>query len=187
MGVLIYLFRKNLNFFPNNILLKRLAYAWIMQNVLLTLSVALRNARYIDFHGLAYKRIGVIIFLIFTLYGLWTMYRKVRECKSIYFLLEKNAWVVYSVLLLTCVINWDVLITRYNLFVETKGAIDKTFLLRTVSDKNLPLLEENLDLLKSKKSYPEVSDTLVDEWLQDKRARVYRKKRKQTWKSWTLQ
>lgn len=184
MGVLIFLFRKNLNFYPNNTLLKRLAYSWIAQNVLLTLSVGVRNARYIDFHGLAYKRIGVVIFLILTLYGLWTMYRKVRDRKSIYFLLEKNAWAVYFILLLSCAVNWDVLITRYNLFVETKGAVDKTFLLRSVSDKNLSLLEENVDLLKSKESYPEVSDVLVEEWLKDKRERFNRKKKRETWKSW---
>jgi len=187
MGVLIYLFRKNINFFPNNALLKKLAYAWIAQNALLTLSVGVRNARYIDFHGLAYKRIGVVIFLILTLYGLWTMYRKVRDRKSIYFLLERNAWAVYFILLLSCAINWDVLITRYNLFVETKGAIDKTFLLNTVSDKNLDLLEENVDLLKSKNSYPEVDNALVDKWLENKRERYERKKGRLSWKSWHLE
>jgi len=186
MGVLIYLFRKNINFYPDNALLKKLAYAWILQNALLTLSVGLRNARYIDFHGLAYKRIGVVIFLILTLYGLWTMYRKVRDRKSIYFLLERNAWAVYFVLLLSCAVNWDVLITRYNLFVETKGAIDKTFLLRTVSDKNLSLLEENTDLLKSKLSYPEVDDARIDEWLRDKRKRLIRKQKRLSWKSWYM-
>jgi len=184
MGVLIYLFRKNLNFFPNNTLLKRLSYLWIAQNVLLTLSVGLRNARYIDFHGLAYKRIGVVIFLILTLYGLWMMYRKVRERKSIYFLLEQNAWAVYFVLLLACAVNWDVFITRYNLFTETKGAIDKTFLLRTVSDKNLYLLEENIGILKSKVSYPEVEDAIVDKWLENKQKRYDRKRNRMTWKSW---
>lgn len=187
MGILLYLFRKNINFFPGNALLKKLAYAWIAQNVLLTLSVGVRNARYIDFHGLAYKRIGVVIFLLLTIYGLWTMYQKVRDRKSIYFLLEKNAWAIFFVLLLASAVNWDVLITRHNLFTETKGAIDKTFLLRTVSDKNLSLLEENLDLLKSKRSYPELDDTTVDKWLNSKRKRFDRKKNRLTWKSWYLE
>ena len=187
MGILLYLFRKNLNYYPNNSLLKNLSYAWIAQNILLTLSVGVRNARYIDFHGLAYKRIGVFIFLVLTVYGLWTMYCKVRDRKSIYFLLEKNAWAIYFVLLLASAINWDVLITHHNLFARTKGAIDKTFLLRNVSDKNLSLLEENLDLLKSKESYPEVDDDLVDVWLERKQASVKRGKEGKTWKSWYLE
>ena len=66
MGVILYFFRRNLNFYPSNQWLKRLAYAWIIQNAILVISVALRTWYYIDATGLAYKRIGVLIYLCVT-------------------------------------------------------------------------------------------------------------------------
>src|SRR5690606_26372282 len=63
MVVLLYLFRGNLNFHPRNATLKRLATVWVVQNFILGISVFLRNWHYISFHGLAYKRVGVIVFL----------------------------------------------------------------------------------------------------------------------------
>ena len=80
--IVLYYFRGNLNFYKNNIWLKRLSYAWIMQNAILAISVGIRNYWYIYYYSLAYKRIAVIVFLILTLYGLYTVYQKVKDKKS---------------------------------------------------------------------------------------------------------
>jgi len=64
MLVLLYYFRANLNFFPNNRFLQKIAYLWIGQNAVLATSLLIRNVRYIQDFGLAYYRIGVLIFLL---------------------------------------------------------------------------------------------------------------------------
>lgn len=186
MGVLLYFFRKNLNFYPRNNHLVLGAYIWIIQNVLLAISVGIRNYRYIDFHGLAYKRIGVIVFLILVFYGLWTMYLKVRDRKSLYFLFSKNTWALYFILLICSCINWDIAITKYNLTVPTKGAVDVQFMLKTVSDKNLYLLKEQRDQLQFLTSFPIVNEKGIDHLLLQKEMFFKLRTEKLSWPSWNL-
>jgi hypothetical protein len=63
LGILIYYFRSNQNFYPKNGFLKAAAYLWLVQNAVLSVSVLIRCGYYISEYGLAYKRIGVVIFL----------------------------------------------------------------------------------------------------------------------------
>ncbi|MEM9849749.1 MAG: DUF4173 domain-containing protein, partial [Bacteroidota bacterium] len=78
MGVLLIAFRGKINFFSKNKWIKRLAYAWIAQNAILACSVAIRNYHYIEYYNLAYKRIGVFIFLTLVFIGLITFFLKIR-------------------------------------------------------------------------------------------------------------
>lgn len=55
MALVLYYFRRNLNFYKNNKLLKILCYIWIIQNVILCCSVAIRNLWYIKYFSMAYK------------------------------------------------------------------------------------------------------------------------------------
>ena len=114
----------------------------------------MRNATYINSCGLAYKRIGVMVFLALTLFGLYTLFLKIRDKKTFYYLLHRNAWALYFVLVLTTVVNWDVFITRFNLNADTTNGIDAAFLLSEVSNKNLFLLEENIDRLVKESTSP---------------------------------
>ncbi len=150
MGILVYYFRKNINFLSFNRPLKIGAYIWIAQNVLLALSVAARNFRYVEHHALAYKRIGVFIFVTLVIYGLWTMFLKVKNKKTFYHLLYKNSWAIYIVLILASAVNWDGFITHYNLKIHKGEYVDADFLIHDVSDKNLYYLLENKTLLKQK-------------------------------------
>lgn len=154
MSVVLFFFRKNLNFYPKNNILRLLCYVWIAQNALLAVSVFVRNATYINSCGLAYKRIGVMVFLALTLFGLYTLFLKIRDKKTFYYLLHRNAWALYFVLVLTTVVNWDVFITRFNLNADTTNGIDAAFLLSEVSNKNLFLLEENIDRLVKESTSP---------------------------------
>ena len=147
MGLLLYYFQKNQNFYSNNRLLKRFAYLWIAQNAILCYSVFLRNFQYIDFHGLAYKRIGVVVFLLLTVIGLITIFIKIKEIKSVYYLLRINTWAFYIVLVLLSCYNWDVKIAEYNLAHWNKGEIDVDFYLQ-LSDKALPVIFKNLNSVK---------------------------------------
>ncbi len=147
MGVVLHLFRGNQNFSPRGPWLKRLALLWVAQNAVLGISVFLRNWHYISFHGLAYKRIGVIVFLLLVLVGLVTLFLKVRERKSLYYLLRVNSWAAFAVLVGLTTVDWDSFIVRANLRHANPGEIDIDNYL-AMSDKVLPLLYANLDLVE---------------------------------------
>jgi hypothetical protein len=143
MALVVYFFRGNLNFYQGNRLLKYLAYFWLAQNVVLVASVAMRNAHYISAYGLAYKRIGVAIFLAATLVGLLTMFRKVAHRKTLAYLMRVNGWAVLAILLAAAFVDWDTAITRYNLSNFKAEKVDYPFLIAGMeSYKSLPLLWE---------------------------------------------
>jgi Domain of unknown function (DUF4173) len=145
MGVLFFYFYKNLNFIHANERLKILAYAWIAQNVFLALSVGRRNFDYINGEALGYKRIGVFIFLTCVLFGLYTMVQKIRDRKTIFFVLTRNAWFVYGLILVLSSVHWDIFVTRFNLDFQQqnpKHQLDTHFLMQEVSNKNLWLMEQ---------------------------------------------
>jgi hypothetical protein len=82
------------------------------------------------------------------------MFLKVRDKRTSYFLFFNNSWVIYLVLMTLTCLNWDVMITRYNLANADRAELDISFLLAEVSDKNLWLLEEaNFDELDDKEIY----------------------------------
>jgi len=155
MLVIIYFFSGNLNFFSRNKTIKILAYLWIIQNAFLVLSVLLRDYNYVDMHGLTYKRIGVLVFLILCTIGLITVYIKVAQQKTLFFLFKTNGFIWYCLLLVSGLVNWDVFIVNYNINNRDNITLDLDHLL-DMSDKTLPLLDTNRDLLKkyvSKSSY----------------------------------
>ncbi len=139
MGTTLYLFRKNLNFYAKNKALKVLAYIWLGLNALLVVSVGVRTFYYIQFFGLAYKRIGVLFFLVACLVGLGTLLYKVAKTKSIYYVVRVNALVVYFILLAICMVNWDGIIARYN-FRNYKSSFIHLPFMSNLSDKTLPYL-----------------------------------------------
>ncbi len=147
MALLLYYFRNNLNFYSKNQRLTQLAYVWIFQNCILAFSVLLRCYHYIHEYGLAYKRIGVVIFLVLTYIGLYTLYLKISRKKSFFYLLRVNSWAVYCMFIGMALINWDSWIVSYNLaHPNLKNGIDLEFLL-TRSDKTLPILDQNKSLI----------------------------------------
>ncbi len=177
MGVLLYFFRKNLNFYPNNSLLKQLAYAWIIQNGILAFSVGVRNYHYVHHYGLTYKRIGVVVFLCLVFYGLWTFFQKIHTRKTIYYLLFRNSWAVYFAFLFMTFFNWDSLITKYNIHANTVHGIGVSYLVHQLSDSNISLLEANLEELAK---HDENAIVIVPE----KRRRFNSKIKYQDWRAW---
>ena len=151
MVLLLFFFRGNLNFYAKNKGLRFGAYAWLMQNLVLVVSVLFRDYYYIVHYGLAYKRIGVLIFLLLVLAGLVTVFIKIHQRKTDYFLWRVNAWVAIIILVISSCINWDESIAKYNLTRKNSIALDVQFLL-TLSDKVLPLLQKNKDVLDRKTS-----------------------------------
>ena len=129
MGIVLWFFRRNLNFYaPGLRWLRGGASVWVLQNAVLASSVGLRNYYYIQHSGLAYKRIGVCFFLLLTFFGLVTVLLKIWQRRSAYSLIRLNSLAVYAVLLALAAGNWEVWIARYNLQPRFR-TIDIGFLL----------------------------------------------------------
>ena len=141
LAISIYYFRGNLNYTRNKNL-KMLVYIWLSQNIFLALSVAMRNFWYIKYYALAYKRIGVIFFLILTLYSIYTVYVKVKTKKSVYYLFRKNSLAAFVILVFMSLINWDIIIARYNISHAKTAFIHFNFL-ADLSNEALPYLQLN--------------------------------------------
>jgi hypothetical protein len=184
MVVLFYVFRRNLNFFPDNQTLRWAATAWLVQNAILAISVGIRNWRYIDFHGLAYKRIGVFLFLALVFFGLYTLWQKIDQKKTMSWLWRRGGWVFYGLFLANACVPWDTFITQYNLSGKPKGPIDLQFLIYNVSDKNLPILMENQERLATIPHYPTMNSTAIHDGIQVKRQRFWEGQRGISGKSW---
>jgi len=148
MLILMHIFRKNQNFYWRSKGLKTLAIVWVVQNFMLGISVFLRNYHYISFHGLAYKRIGVIVFLALVLVGLVTLYIKIRDRKSLFYLARVNGWAVFIALVGLSTVDWDSMIVRYNLAHWNQGEIDVDNYL-AMSDKVLPLLYADIEKVEA--------------------------------------
>jgi uncharacterized protein DUF4153 len=145
--IVLYFFRKNLNFYSRNKFLKYLSYTWIFQNVILCISVCIRNNYYIFYDGLAYRRIGLFAFLIVTIFGLLTLVFKIKKLKSFYYLLRINTRSVYAVLIFLCFFNWDMIIAKTNINHWNGSGIDMDFYLR-LSPETYPLIYANLDKIE---------------------------------------
>ena len=149
MIVLLFFFRGNLNFYKRTKWLKAVSYVWLIQNGILVISVLIRDYYYIKLMGLAYKRIGVLIFLILTLFGLVTVMIKITWKKTTYYLMRVNAWAVVMLFVIGTTFNWDVLIAKYNISHSDRITLDLPFLL-TLSDRTLPVLDQHIDVLKKR-------------------------------------
>lgn len=145
--LVLFFFRGNLNFYPKNQYLKYLSYVWLGQNAILAISVAMRNFWYINYFNLAYKRIGVAIFLIMTIYGILSVIWKVRNQKSAFYLFKTNALAVFLILVISSFVNWDEYIVRYN-FKHAETAFVHLDYLSTLSDKTLPELDKSIEELR---------------------------------------
>ncbi|MCF8371611.1 MAG: DUF4173 domain-containing protein [Bacteroidales bacterium] len=188
MYILLYFFRRNMNFYPNPKLLKTLSYVWLVQNCILAISVGMRNFHYINHYGLAYKRIGVIVFLLLTIFGLITLFIKIKDRKSAFYLLRVNTWSVYLTLILLGTINWDVVIAKHNLAHNYESPVDVRFLL-SLSDKTLPLIERGsiyLDINEHSRYYNKGVPFSYHDYFENRKEKFLKRKENETWTSWNL-
>ena len=147
MALVLFYFRGSLNFYRKNKVLKYLSIFWLAQNALLAISVAVRNYWYIEYFSLAYKRIGVFIFLLMVIYGLYSILLKVQHRRSAFFLLKTNIFAVLMILLISSFVNWDNVIAKYNFNHSEESFLHLDFMAR-LSDKSLPYLDKSIMELK---------------------------------------
>lgn len=160
MAVILYFFRKNLNFYSKSKTLRLLAYSWMIQNLILVISVFIRDGFYVEFYGLTYKRIGVFVFALLCIIGITTVYFKVAKQKTLFYLLKVNGNIWFALLLAFSLINWDVFIVKYNLAQSNKISLDVDYLL-SLSDKTLATLDKNRSKLLETENHDPNSWTLA--------------------------
>jgi len=141
IAILLYVFRGDINFYKENKNLKYLAFAWIILNIILVLSITVKNSQYIYYFGLTYKRIGVLVYLTLAVTGLVTTLLKIDKVKNIWYLLRVNTKAAFVVLIIASTVNWDYHITNYN-FNYAKS-MDFNYLIE-LSDNNTLLLKEQI-------------------------------------------
>jgi hypothetical protein len=168
--ILLYVFRGDINFFKENKTLKQLAFAWIILNIILVLSIATKNCQYIYYFGLTYKRIGVLVYLTLTVTGLITTLLKIDKVKNIWYLLRVNTKAAFIVLIIASTVNWDYHITNYN-FKYAKS-MDINYLIE-LSNNNTFLLKEQADLKNL--------DTDITKLIEKKHAKYLNKLRRSSW------
>jgi hypothetical protein len=147
ISLVLFYFRGNMNFLSKNKFLRKLTYVWILQNAFLAISVGLRNWYYISYYALAYKRIAVVFFLLLTLFALFTVYLKVKNVRSPYYLIRTNSFALMLILLLSSFFNWDRIIAKYNFSKAEKSFVHLNYL-ATLSDTALPYLDHPIEEVK---------------------------------------
>lgn len=140
-SLIMFLFRKEFASIKQNKLLSVFVYLWIFQNILMLSSTAFRNQIYIHDFNFTYKRVGVYVWLILAAVGLLLMFWKIYKKHSNWYLIRTNVAVWFTVLVLSSTVNWDILITRYNIQNKPLAQVDFYYLF-SLSDANLPELLE---------------------------------------------
>ncbi|GAA4302677.1 hypothetical protein GCM10023183_14520 [Nibribacter koreensis] len=175
IAILLYLFRENLNFYSKNQSLKKLAYVWLGLNMVLVLLTLTKNSIYITGTGLTYKRIGVYTYLILTGIGLIFSYIKVSKVKTNWYLFRMNGWAVYVLLVVFSTVNWDRVLTRFNLTYAKSPDLAYLF---TLSNSNLSLLKEDIAL--SRHAFTDNQKKSLAEW----ELEYLRGEAQKEWQSW---
>lgn len=190
--IALYLFRNSLNFYPKNTLLLQLTNSWLLLNVLMVLSVIIKNCWYIDAYNLAHKRIGVFIFLIATLFGIATVLIKINRRKSLSYLLKWNTAFTGLLLVLCSCVNWDKLIVRYNLARADEAYIHTLYLV-SLDESTFPLLLKHPEILnkniewdrKMSGFYHKYNNVATyKEILRHRMDKYLVKEKDKSWKSW---
>jgi hypothetical protein len=140
--LIMYYFRANQNFYFRNKQLIKVASFWIILNALLILLTCYKNGMYVHSFGLTYKRIWVFMGMLLTGIGLYLTWVKIYRLKTNWFLIRKNTWVLYFAIACYGLIDWDRLITHYNL--NYTNNLDMKYIL-SLDKTKLPYLNELLD------------------------------------------
>ncbi|TNE78405.1 MAG: DUF4173 domain-containing protein [Bacteroidetes bacterium] len=187
-----YVFRGNLQFYPKDSSLKKLTYAWLGLNGLLSITLAYRSWGYIQMFNLAYKRIAILVFILCALYGLYTVFLKIAKTKSLSFILRQNMNMVLACCALTALPNWDRIIVNYNLN-HSEAYQDYDYLF--TRDLEVLLDHRELPVLKTvvlgnspnyRMAYHAYGDITVYDYLQKRMLFERDELKKVTWKSMYL-
>lgn len=147
--IIAIFFRGSVNFIKENGTLKMLTFIWIGLNSLLIGSIFVKTYLYIDQYGLSMKRIGVMVYLVLCLIGLFTTFLKVQHKLNFVYLWRRNLAIGFTVVTAFALFNWPAMVTEYNL---KNNFVDKVQLQR--------LLPQNALILKKYGYYDHPQDLM---------------------------
>jgi len=187
-GLIMFLFRKDFSLLKYSNLLKIFVCFWIIQTSVMLISTAARNQMYIQEFSLTYKRIGVYVWLVLAVIGLTLTTAKILYERSNWFLIRTNINVWFSILAISSIMNWDQLITRYNIKYQPLISVDFEYLF-SLSDSNIPELIE----VTRRREFPEINKRSTSSYNSDeynvllkRKIERYQKRYKSDWQSWDL-
>jgi hypothetical protein len=183
-SLIMWFFKDELNFNTYGKKVKLVVYAWIIQSMIMVLNTMIRNSWYIQEYQLTYLRLGVYVFLVLSLVGLVHTFLKVAYGKSAWKLVTNNFSTWFLLLCLGSGINWDKIITTYNIAHATEiKRLDKEYITR-LSDANIPELVELYGLKDTTIVLKNDWDSYY--WLERKLADVTDKLNESSWQSYNL-
>ncbi|MEM7510279.1 MAG: DUF4153 domain-containing protein [Bacteroidota bacterium] len=125
--------------------LRKLSIIWLVQICLLLFSVQVRIYRYIDYAGISYKRIFVLLTLTFVLIGVCVLLIMMLKREGYYFFVRTSSWAAYTLIVVLTLFSWDNSIARFNLDLSNRRPIEGMYLTK-LEDHVLPILLENTHL-----------------------------------------
>lgn len=148
IAVTLFYFNQYLHFYSKNTWHKRLAYLFLGQNAILCISLFVRNNLYVKYFSLAYGRIGVYVFLLLTLYGLYTVAMKLKHNKSLFYLWRTNSAALVVVITACSLVPWDIVIAKYNFNHRDTAFLHLDYLIE-LSPKALPYIDLDIATLEA--------------------------------------
>ena len=146
-SVVLFFFRKNINFHPQNKQLITIAKIWIILNSIYVGMVTIKNAMYIFDYGLTPKRMSVAIFLASCLALLYFSYQKIDNKWTISYFLNRFMASACLVILLYSFIDHKAAIVKFSAYVQTEN-IDTNYLSQLCSHRQLLLFSHKEQLEK---------------------------------------
>ncbi|TNE28935.1 MAG: DUF4173 domain-containing protein [Bacteroidetes bacterium] len=191
-AILLYFFRGNLNYYPANKRLVQLASLWTIQNIILTISVAIRTLHYIGFHGLAPLRLGVLIFTTVLFAALLALIFKINRLYSLAWVTRRTSAFTLLLLGVCAIVPWNRWTAIHNLNHPVANEVDVDYYLDLEPDA-FPILYENLDVIQQQLTAHSSNTT---RWvrndyesfmakLDDQTMRFLRQYEDSGWPSWT--
>ncbi len=115
--------------------------------------------------------------------GLVTTLVKVSSVKSNWFLLRKNTWAFYVVLVISCFFNWNLFIAKFN--ISYSKNLDKSYLL-DLSNSSIPELLKCKEK-KSVNDYGEEYSPFIEKRLNKQKRDFLIDMKYKEWQSWNLE
>ncbi len=157
IGITLFYLNSNIVFLKNNKLFIALVLLWLGQNVVMSCSVFIRNAIYIEHFSLAYLRIFLYFFLTACVVGLMSIAYKIIFQRSNHFLYSVNCVSVMMLLAIAACFNWDKIIARNNFEHYKKSFVHYRFL-SELNNSALPYL------LKTKQELGDIYNTQAEKF-----------------------
>lgn len=123
-----------------DVVLRKLMYLWLAQNLFLVVTAAFRLSLYVDAYSLTYLRLAAFIWMGLVFVGITLILVQISQTRSIGWLLRANLLALSATLYICCFINFAWVIADFNLNnKENPNQLD-TYYICQLGDFALPAI-----------------------------------------------